>query len=120
MKPVIAVTNRSLLITQVTKRVIVLVQQFGLFGDKVLPFLVLEGVALPQTDLVCSVGVLLDLLKEQVAAMARRTFAYFLVMRQLPLHLAQDDPFTVTHALVTSHLDKHTLHGAVLKIIWEI
>lgn len=52
---------------------------FGsLIARNVLP-LVLDEVAVPQTDLLQNLGVPLEsqvLLKEQVAAMARRAFAY--------------------------------------------
>ncbi|KAF7245399.1 RNA-directed DNA polymerase from mobile element jockey [Varanus komodoensis] len=65
--------------------------------------LVLNGVALPLKDRVCSLGVLLDLeltLEAQVSAVARSAFLQLRLIHQLHSYLA-----TVTHALVTSRLD---------------
>lgn len=68
----------------------------------------LDGIALPQTDPVHNLGVLLDsrlLLEEQVAAMARRAFAQLRVVHQLRPFLDRDALRTVTHALVISRID---------------
>ncbi|KAM6466454.1 uncharacterized protein PHA67_012250 [Liasis olivaceus] len=73
-----------------------------------LPSLVLDGVALPQTDPVHNLGVLLDsrlLLKEQVAVMAKRAFAQLRVVHQLHPFLDRESLQSVTHALVISHID---------------
>ncbi|KAF7249279.1 Peroxisome proliferator-activated receptor gamma coactivator 1-beta [Varanus komodoensis] len=70
--------------------------------------LVLNGVALPLRDKVCSLGVLLDpelSLEAQVTAVARSAFLQLQLIHQLRPYLEYDCLATVTHALVTSHLD---------------
>ncbi|KAF7248125.1 hypothetical protein EYD10_05844 [Varanus komodoensis] len=67
--------------------------------------LVLNGVALPLKDRVCSLGVLLDpelSLEAQVTAVARSTFLQLRLIYQLRPYLENDCLATVTHALVTS------------------
>uniref|UniRef100_A0A8D2KSV3 Reverse transcriptase domain-containing protein n=1 Tax=Varanus komodoensis TaxID=61221 RepID=A0A8D2KSV3_VARKO len=68
--------------------------------------LVLNGVTLPLRDKVRSLGVLLDpelSLEAQVTAVARSAFLQ--LINQLRPYLEYDCLATVTHALVTSHLD---------------
>ncbi|KAF7248118.1 Isopentenyl-diphosphate delta-isomerase [Varanus komodoensis] len=70
--------------------------------------LVLNGVALPPRDKVCSLGVLLDpelSLKAQVTTAARSAFLQLRLIHQLRPYLEYDCLATVTHALVTSRLD---------------
>ncbi|KAF7239274.1 Inactive carboxypeptidase-like protein X2 [Varanus komodoensis] len=70
--------------------------------------LVLNGVALPLKDKVCSLGVLLDpelLLEAQVTAVARSAFFQLWLIHQLRPYLKNDCLVTVTHVLVTSRLD---------------
>ncbi|KAF7249994.1 putative RNA-directed DNA polymerase from transposon BS [Varanus komodoensis] len=70
--------------------------------------LVLNGVALPLRDKVRSLGVLLDpelSLEAQVTAVARSAFLQLRLIHQLRPYLENDCLATVTHALVTSHLD---------------
>ncbi|KAF7251593.1 Apoptosis-resistant E3 ubiquitin protein ligase 1 [Varanus komodoensis] len=67
--------------------------------------LVLNGVALPLKDRVCSLGVLLDpepSLEAQVMAVARSAFLQLWLIHQLCPFLENDCLATVTHALVTS------------------
>uniref|UniRef100_A0A8D2L5S4 Reverse transcriptase domain-containing protein n=1 Tax=Varanus komodoensis TaxID=61221 RepID=A0A8D2L5S4_VARKO len=84
--------------------------------------LVLNGVALPLMDKVCSLGVLLNpelSLEAQVTAVARSTFFQLRLVYQLRPYLENDCLVTVTHALVTSRLDFcNTLYvGLPLKTI---
>ncbi|KAF7251291.1 Dystrophin, partial [Varanus komodoensis] len=70
--------------------------------------LVLNGVALPLRDRVCSLGVLLDpelSLEAQVMAVVRSTFLQLRLIHQLRPFLENGCLATVTHALVTSQLD---------------
>ncbi|KAF7251997.1 hypothetical protein EYD10_02590 [Varanus komodoensis] len=70
--------------------------------------LVLNGVALPLRDRVCSLGVLFDpelSLEAQVTAVARSAFLQLWLIHQLCPYLENDCLATVTHALVTSRLD---------------
>ncbi|KAF7234952.1 hypothetical protein EYD10_18178, partial [Varanus komodoensis] len=70
--------------------------------------LVLNGVALPLRDKVCSLGVLLDSeisFETQVTAVARSAFLQFRLIHQLRPYLEYDCLVTVTHTLVTSCLD---------------
>lgn len=60
----------------------------GITGSRTMPSLVLDRIALPQTDLVHNLGVLLDfqiLLEKKVVVMARRTFAQLCVVLCLPI-----------------------------------
>lgn len=68
------------------------------------PSLVLGGVALPQTDPVYNLGILLDsghMLCEQVAIMDRRSFVQLCFVYQLCLFLDEGALLMITHALVT-------------------
>ncbi|KAF7239648.1 Very long-chain acyl-CoA synthetase [Varanus komodoensis] len=70
--------------------------------------LVLNGATLPLRDKVRSLGVLLDpelSLEAQVTAVARSAFLQLRLINQLRPYLEYDCLATVTHALVTSHLD---------------
>ncbi|KAF7238201.1 putative RNA-directed DNA polymerase from transposon BS [Varanus komodoensis] len=70
--------------------------------------LVLNGATLPLRDKVHSLGVLLDpelSLEAQVTAVARSAFLQLRLINQLRPYLEYDCLVTVTHALVTSHLD---------------
>ncbi|KAF7240874.1 putative RNA-directed DNA polymerase from transposon BS [Varanus komodoensis] len=85
--------------------------------------LVLNGVALPLRDKVRSLGVLLDpelSLEAQVTAVARSAFFQLRLIHQLRPYLEYDCLVTVTHALVTSHLDFcNALYvGLPLKTVW--
>lgn len=67
-------------------------------------FLVLGGVALPQTDPLYNLGILLDtgfMLNEQVAVMVRRSFAQLCFVYQLCLFLDEGALLMIIHALVT-------------------
>ncbi|KAF7251034.1 putative RNA-directed DNA polymerase from transposon BS [Varanus komodoensis] len=84
--------------------------------------LVLNGVALPLRDKVRSLGVLLDpelSLEAQVTAVARSVFLQLQLIHQLCPYLEYDCLVTVTHALVTSHLDFcNALYGGIpLKMV---
>ncbi|KAF7239463.1 Structural maintenance of chromosomes protein 6, partial [Varanus komodoensis] len=84
--------------------------------------LVLNGVALPLKDRVCSLGVLLDpelSLEAQVTAGARSAFPQLRLIHQLRPYLENDCLVTVTHALVTSRLDFCNLLyvGLPLKVV---
>lgn len=88
----------------------------GLSSSGTMPSLVLNGVALPQTDPVYNLEVLLDLqllLEEQVAVEARRAIAHFHVVHQLHPFLDQKVLFTITHSW--SPPEWITLHGATLE-----
>uniref|UniRef100_A0A8D2J284 Reverse transcriptase domain-containing protein n=1 Tax=Varanus komodoensis TaxID=61221 RepID=A0A8D2J284_VARKO len=70
--------------------------------------LVLNGVALPPRAKVRSLGMLLDpelSLEAQVTTAARSAFLQLRLIHQLRPYLEYDCLATVTHALVTSHLD---------------
>lgn len=74
----------------------------GITGSRTMPSLVLDRIALPQTDLVHNVGVLLDLqilLEKKVAVMARRTFAKLCVV--LCLLISRSGAFTHSQSLMT-------------------
>ncbi|XP_078241329.1 uncharacterized protein LOC140704108 [Pogona vitticeps] len=71
-------------------------------------FPALNGVEIPLRDRVCSLGVLLDpglSLEAQVDSVARGTFLQLWKLYQLRPYLGEQSLMTVTHALVTSHID---------------
>ena len=69
---------------------------------------VLDGIALPLKEQVCSLGVLLEpslSLEAQVASVAQSAFYQLRLVAQLRPYLDRDDLASVVHALVTSKLD---------------
>ncbi|XP_053100645.1 uncharacterized protein LOC128322765 [Hemicordylus capensis] len=105
------------------KMEVMLVSRRANRDEEILP--VLDGVALPLKEQVCSLGVLLDLallLEAQVEVVARGAFAWLRLARQLRPFLEKADLATETHALVTSQLDYcDTLFvGLPLKNIWKL
>lgn len=96
---------------------------FGSYRDKVLPSLVLEGVALSQTDRVCTDWGSLLLLKVQVAAVARRVFAHFWMVHQLCFSTKKPcSPPPHTPCNLSLRLLQHAIHTVVLtlKSIWKL
>lgn len=77
-------------------------------GARDFPLLIMDGMALPQIDLVHNQELLLDswlLLKEQVKAIARRAFGDLWIVCQLHPSLDWETLLAVTHALMLSCLD---------------